>query len=202
MPFVAGYKQSEQHKKKVNMARKKRYGIHTCKYCEQLYEKYSPVQQTCGGEECQRKQVKEKYYSLAKEDPVRHKAKTLFACIRLGRGKNKIAEKLLEDALGKPCKYCGEIITLENASVDHKEPRISSKVYNRKTKKMVYTKEELQEIDNIKNLHIVCRGCNGLKNDFNDKEFRALLGFIKKHPSAGKKLVRRLAQSILLFSKK
>ncbi len=200
MTFVKGYKQSKRHKENLKESRK-RFGFGTCKYCEQIFEKYHPDQTNCNVNVCKKKCDRDRYYSLAEKDPIGYKAQTLFGGIRLGRGKKKISRELLADALDKPCGYCGHTITIENASVDHKEPRIYSKVYNRKTKKMTYTKEELEEIDRLDNLHIICNSCNALKNDFSHDEFIKVLEFIKKNPKSGEKLKKRLAHSIVLYSK-
>lgn len=199
--FTKGYKQTKEQQAKMKQSRAKRYGYTECVICKKPFPKYHKNQKICSSEKCRQKDAVNKYNELALTNPIAYRARTLSGTLRLGKNKQKIVVKMLEDAIGNKCPYCGNIITLESASIDHKTPRINSKVYNRKTKKMTYTKEELLEIDHPDNLHIVCRECNLLKSDFSHDEFLKVLRFIEENPILGRKLKARLNRAIVVFRK-
>lgn len=199
MVFIKGQKKTNEDLQRTIEARRGKYGEGVCDYCGAKIDLYSEKQTTCGNYECKKKLDKEKYRVLTNGDPIIYKARTLSSTIRAGKGKQKIMENFLRENLGKPCKYCERIITLENASIDHKIPRINSKVYNRKTKKMTYTAQELRQIDSLDNLQIICRECNFLKNDFTDNQYIRLAKFIRENEDIGIKLRARLNRSIRLY---
>jgi len=124
-------------------------------------------------------------------EPTERKAFTLSSCLR-GKGKGEKVLKLLKGAVDKPCKYCGTIITLENASLDHKTP---TKWRSRKN-----NPEKTLIDDKISNLQIVCKKCNGLKGDFNDEQFRRLLKFLEENPDLAGTLKKRLSSSFAIFN--
>lgn len=201
MTFVKGYIQTKEHQLEAKKARHLKLGKRTCIVCGKEFNKYTKSQKTCGNKKCKLKSRRLFYEKLREDDPIKSKAFTLFGNIRLGKGKNKIALKMLKSVLGKSCKYCGEIITLDNASVDHKEPRLGSKVYDRKKKKMIYSSKEIRVLDKKENLQIICRDCNRLKSNFNNKQFEIFLNFLNSYPDIGKILRERLNREILFFKK-
>jgi len=81
-------------------------------------------------------------------------------------GKDAI-DGLVRAAIGAPCPYCSNTMTLDNLSLDHKEP------LNR-AKGKLHPLDVRREADRPENLQIVCRSCNGSKGNFNDAEFRTL----------------------------
>lgn len=198
--FRKGYKPTKEQQRKMKESRAKKYGKTECSVCGKSFERYSKTQTICSAE-CRKKQNVIDYNKLSFSDPLAYRARTLSSTLRLGRNKQKIMVEMLKNAIDKKCPYCGKIITIENASVDHKIPRINSKVYNRVTKKMTYSKEELYEIDHLDNLHIVCRDCNLLKSDFSHNEFLVVLKFIEDNPILGQKLKVRLNRAVVVFRK-
>ena len=198
MPFKKGYKLTDEQIEKAKESRKQNSGVGICIVCHKEYRKYRKTQITCGSKECMSEWSKMKYEKIKKEDPILGKAITLSGSIRL-KGKRYIIREMLIKTLNKPCEYCEKIITLDNCSLDHKTPRLGSKVFNRKKGKMIYTYEEIKKLDRKENLQIICGKCNRFKSDFNDKQFRTLLKFIKDNPIIGKILKDRLNRGILVY---
>jgi 5-methylcytosine-specific restriction endonuclease McrA len=192
MTFIKGYKQTREAQMKAKRARYKKYGTAVCVSCGKTFEKYNANSVACSDPKCISNRNKSKYKEMKMTDPIKAKAFALFSTIRLGRGKSDIAVDMLKKALDKPCKYCGQAITLDNASVDHKKPRLGSKVYNRKKKKMVYSSEEIHELDKRDNLHIICRDCNQTKSDLSDEQFIRLLAFLNENTDIKDNLFKRL----------
>lgn len=202
MPFVKGYKQTGKHQEKAKRARRVINGFVKCVCCGEKFGLYVKKQKTCGKKECKQYYDKLKYEELKKTDPITSKASILFSTVRLGRGKREKSLKILNMALGCGCKYCGEIITLENASVDHKTPRLGRKVYNRKKKKMIFTYAEIKELDKEENLHIICRDCNQRKSTFTHGEYVRLLDFLNQNTDIKEKVFYRFNLGRLFFGKK
>jgi len=198
MVFIKGYKPSKKQIERAKIARKEKCGNGFCVVCGKEYEKYSKTQVTCGSKICDRMWRKMKYEKIKEDDPIMGKAITISGTIRL-KNKKSIMREMITNALGKPCKYCGTIITLDNCSLDHKIPRLHSKVFNRGRGKMTYTYEEIRELDKKENLQIICKDCNRLKSDFNDKQFGILLKFMKDNPTIGKMLKNRLNRGVLAY---
>jgi len=72
------------------------------------------------------------------------------------------------------CTYCGQLIEIQSYSADHIIP------LNRKGK-------------NIEaNIQLIDVGCNRMKNDLTDEEFRALMGFLSEYPEMYKNVRARL----------
>ena len=181
---------SKEHIEK--MVRRRRFlGEAQCIFCGDTFLKYHSNQVCCSKRECRRKLQRKRYYELKEKNPYRFLAKKMTGNLRL-KGKTDIIENMLREADGKPCSYCGTTLSLENFSLDHKVPRKFSKVYNYDTKKKVYSDKVLRMLDSPSNLQIICKKCNQLKSDFNDKEFRLLLDFLKNYPEIKEKLFRRL----------
>lgn len=186
----------------IELAKTKRLeknGQADCVICGEKFFLYSKSQKVCKKNECKRKNYIKKYSELKSVNPIMSKAITLAGNIRLGKGKRDIMFKMLIESIGKPCEYCKNIVTIENASVDHKDPRTFSKVYNKNSKKELYTKEEIKNLDRKENLHIVCRECNFLKSDMNDEQFKFFISSLKDRPDIFKKIVERLKKSTLIF---
>lgn len=116
-------------------------------------------------------------------DPFAAKARTLGSSLRLPDKFSAIAS-LLRSAYHKPCPYCGEFITLDNASVDHMEP-----IGNLRGSPLG------RYLDRLENLQIVCRRCNGLKGDLSDLKYRKLLAFLRTDPDIYRRVMHRLADA-------
>src|SRR3990167_1742709 len=61
-------------------------------------------------------------YKALKANPIRKKAITISSPIRFGKGKIAFFEYLVEDSIGKTCRYCDTEIDLNNMSLDHITP--------------------------------------------------------------------------------
>ena len=189
--FYKGYVHSPMEQEKAKIARQTKNGSAICVGCGIRFVKYMKDHVTCGKKECMQKRMVQRYES-SKSDPVSYLSIKLFSTIRLGNGKKNIAYNFVKNALHKKCPYCETVITLENASVDHKIPRTGSKVFDRRKRRMIYTKEEIQVLDNKKNIHIVCRDCNQTKGNMSHDQFVELLEFLNQRPSLKKILFHRL----------
>lgn len=122
-------------------------------------------------------------YEGLKSDPVCGKAATLSGCIRLGPGKRVAVEKMLSEALDKPCTYCGRIVTLTNASIDHKTPRRGMARSGNAASRY---------LDRRENLHIICRKCNLAKGALSHEGFLRLLKFLRGDPELYAAVMPRL----------
>jgi hypothetical protein len=98
-------------------------------------------------------------------NPIRHKAYTIAGGVKLGKGATDLIDSMLRDALGKPCEYCNNEVTLENCSLDHKEPLTRATV----------TPEEMVRLNRRCNLHIICLTCNRTKGALTHEQFWRLL---------------------------
>lgn len=187
---------TKEHKRKAVLGRKKKAKRVKCEFCDQEYLQYSSKQRFCG-QDCADSATMDDWTGGWKDNPLQYKARSLAGSLRLGKGKTDKMIALLTIHVGRPCKYCGQEITFENASVDHKEPRINSRVNG--NKKNRYSKEELYHVDRIENLQIICRGCNMLKGEFSDQQYSKLLKFLDQDPQLRKAVLKRFTRSFLFF---
>ncbi len=201
MVFIKNYKQTKEHKEKLKKSRLSKNGVGICIGCGETFGKYHKTERTCGKKECKLKADSIKYFEVKSANPIMGKAVSLSGTVRLGKGKKEAMFNLLNSNLNTPCKYCNEIITLENASLDHKTPRENNKVFNKKAGSMTYTSEEIKKLDSIENLQIICRICNLMKSNFNNEEYIILLDFLKDKPIMKAKLFKRLKIGITGFRK-
>lgn len=129
---------------------------------------------------------------------VKKKALSLGAKLLMGKGKTQALYEMLDRALGMPCFYrCGEVITLDNASIDHRVP-----IGSRKTRGGgEATKEERAKADRAANLRIICRRCNGIKGNLTEFQFIKFMKFCESDPQMGDNLRKRLGASKMIFHK-
>jgi 5-methylcytosine-specific restriction endonuclease McrA len=73
--------------------------------------------------------------------------------------------KLILDAYGKPCRFCGRILTIQNLVFDHVYPISKG------------------GSSNVDNLAVICRSCNGRKGSLIQEEFEELLRWLATMPS-------------------
>lgn len=104
-------------------------------------------------------------------DPLTRKAWSLSANVLGGKGKRERMIELLRQAVGASCVYCGVEVTIETASLDHKEPINSSGARRHKA----LSREVRLHADRWDNLQIICVKCNTRKGNFTDGEFRQLM---------------------------
>ncbi len=135
-----------------------------------------------------------KHYLLF--EGIEKRAFTLGGSLRLGAGKKQALIEMLTEAVGTPCRYCNETISLETASIDHKEPFSVAGL----DRKKIANLGERNHIDRRENLEIVCKNCNTLKGDMSDIEYSTLLDFLTANPTIETKLMKRLAQSRAMWS--
>ena len=198
--FIKGVQKTKEDLEKSISARIKNSGKGICMSCGEEFPKYNTNTLTCGKEECKLKRQKIRYDKLKEDNPMKSMAFRMFSSIRLGKGKLVIAEKVLREAIGKPCPYCKLEITKTNASVDHKIPRTGSKVFNRQARTMLYSYKQIAELDKEENLHIVCKDCNQLKGDMTDNQFSRFIIWIKGNPDIEIIMRKRLGFNKILFS--
>lgn len=182
---------TEEHKEKTVKSRRANLGKGSCTYCQKEFDKYNKNQTTCRDKKCIAKNTRDNYEREKYTNPFRAKAKRITGSIKL-KGKRNIIEQMLQNSVGKPCDYCKEIITLENASLDHKIPRKFSKVYDRKLKQRIYDLDVIRKLDNPSNLHIVCNKCNQIKSDMNDEQFKTFMTMLKDRPDIKELVFKRL----------
>jgi 5-methylcytosine-specific restriction endonuclease McrA len=201
MPFRKGVPHTPEEKEKATKHRRAINGTWICMVCKEPYLAYVANQNICQKPSC-RTTYRSNYYRQRRiSDPIGALAYRLSGSLRMGKGKAQAMRKLLTEAMGKLCEYC-EIttITIENASVDHKTPRSFQKVWDFRTRKMVYTKDEIIELDRPSNLHIVCRDCNQLKSDLTHEQFIVFMAFLKVNPEIEVNLRKRLKAAKMIFS--
>ena len=83
----------------------------------------------------------------------------------------KDTDKLLKEALGTECKYCGKEVTAENFSLDHNIP------------------ESAGGENKLSNFDVICNKCNKQKGEMTGKEYKELLDCIDNFREEGKKYV-------------
>lgn len=131
-------------------------------------------------------------------DPLLKRASVAGANLLMGKGKKAWLIEFFKKAIDKPCRYCRQIITLENLSVDHIEAYGESK--SRRNKKE--NKHIRLYMDRKENLQVICRACNSAKGDFSHIEYQALLDLDLKFPGIRDKLHKRLRMGALAWSKR
>jgi 5-methylcytosine-specific restriction endonuclease McrA len=198
MVFIKGIKHSIEEKVKAKQARYKKFGKGFCITCGKEILKYNKETKTCGSKECKASDNQKIYRELKIKNPIRSLAQRISGNIRLEHKTDKIELKI-KNALDKPCGYCGVIITLENASLDHKIPRKFSKLYDRRTGHREYSDAILRELDSEENLHIVCRTCNQLKSDMDDGQFKRFVKWLKENPDIEPLIRKRLGYAKIFW---
>jgi len=128
------------------------------------------------------------------DDPIVKKARTLGGCITFGKGKTEFLTKLITNSLNKECKYCNNILTINNISLDHIIP--FNTISNRKDKQIS------RELNVRDNLQIICKKCNQRKGNLPENEFIILLDFLKQHPILNDFVLNKLSQSNLFWRSK
>lgn len=86
---------------------------------------------------------------------------------------------LVYEAYGKPCKYCGRPITIQNLVFDHIVPISKNGSSNKE------------------NLQVICKTSNGMKGSLTEHHFNMLLEWLKTIPEELEKDIRiRLSKGI------
>jgi 5-methylcytosine-specific restriction endonuclease McrA len=138
-------------------------------------------------------------------DPIRYKAWTFTDHIEWGVGGTDRMNVFLLEFIGKPCIYCGVILDVLNCSLDHKIPLIRNRLKHRAknsfNKLSQYTPEEVKKLNQIDNLHIICKRCNGIKSDIPHVGFIKLMRFLDTEPELKILVVNRLRRSNLMWGR-
>jgi len=133
----------------------------------------------------------------------KEKARKVAPNLHLGKGATAFLEKMINEAVGKPCPYCGEELTLKNMSVDHIEPLLRSRVPTKKTidkkKKNLYTDEELTKLYDRNNLEIICKSCNQIKGDIHKDDLIWLLDVLSERQDIKDKVLSRMKGSSFVY---
>lgn len=130
------------------------------------------------------------------QEDIEEQAEILGSKLRIGKGKKALLSDMLRRAIGKPCPYCGDTIMLSTASIDHKIPYANNQLREKGTR------AEKAMVDDPANLHIVCRSCNALKEDFTHTEYQFLLKFGEVFPDIWAKLKKRLGRSRFIWRRR
>lgn len=177
----------------VKAANKEREFKRPCNRCGKIYTTCRETSKWCS----QRCASQGNYNDVG---GLKRKAKTLGANLLMGRGKQEKLMRLISESFVDPCKYCGEWLTLDTVSVDHKIAY--GKDLDRYEKRSEENREVRRHMDRLENLQIICRSCNSNKGDFDDDEYEALLGLDEQFPGIRGKLLRRLAHSRVMWRQK
>lgn len=131
---------------------------------------------------------------LKVENPSRYKAYNMAGGLRMGRGGVERLHRLLELNLNTQCKYCGILLSVKNASLDHRKPLIKSTVKN-------MSPQELLVINSDDNLQIICLSCNRTKGNLSHDQFLKLLTFLETDENMKKIVLARLKASNFIYGK-
>jgi 5-methylcytosine-specific restriction endonuclease McrA len=93
-------------------------------------------------------------------------------------------EQFVHSYYGEPCHYCGEILTVENISLEHKTPL------------------KRGGTNHPGNLECITKICNRRKGEFTEKEYNELLSWTAQFPEMRAILLRRLSQAGFMFFRK
>ncbi len=129
----------------------------------------------------------------------RNKAKKLIANLHLGAGATDYVEKLILEAIDKPCKYCGVKITMDNMRIDHIVPLLRSKLPGKKNKKNTYTDEELETLYSKQNIHIICKECNSIKGSLSEDDYVWLIKVLSERENVKKDVFKRMKAGSCVF---
>src|SRR4030042_6369039 len=153
-----------------------------CLVCKKPMKLYLPHQKYCSAE-CS---YKDTYKDL---DPIRKKAVTLSSCVPLGKGKIKFFNELVRNSIGKHCIYCGDMLILENLSLDHIQPFGSVKSR--------YDKLIKKQLDKPENLQIICKKCNQLKGTLSHDKFLKFLTFLNTDIEIKEYIINKMSRANL-----
>lgn len=160
---------------------------YTCKGCgKKKKDGYVSHQSYCN-KKCQ--------YAARAKDPIRKKAFTMSSFITFGgQGKLDYFDQLLRSKLNTPCRYCGDMLTLENVSLDHIAPFTTTAARKNPAIK--------RQLDKIQNLQIICRKCNQMKGNLDHRNFIKLLTFLDNNPAISVYVRKKLSQSNIMWTHK
>lgn len=133
-----------------------------------------------------------RYHERNKEEPVRMKAQRLSAKLGWGIGATDKLEKMIEEVLGKPCYWCKSILTIETASIDHKNP-----IHHNSRHK--YYPQELKELNDPSNIRVICKPCNQMKSSIPEDKFQKLWDFLNTDYKLKEMVVNKLKTSNLMW---
>lgn len=169
-----------------------------CTECGKQNVEFRPRSLVC--KKCEYKKAAERRKQRYAADPILHKANTVNTRLHWGKGSQDKMIKLIKKYLGTNCKYCGEKLTLENMSLDHKTPlphclSKSSKKTRHSKKYKEYTEEKIKELNSENNLQFICLKCNRRKGNLDDTEYTALIKFLKKYPNMEQIVLAKMGMS-------
>ena len=160
---------------------------YTCQGCGKKKTDGYVAHQTYCDKKCQ--------YAARAKDPIRKKAFTMSSFITFGgKGKLEYFDQLLRSKLNTPCRYCGTLLTLDNVSLDHIEPFVTTAARKNPAIK--------RQLDRSDNLQMICRGCNQMKGILSHDNFIKLKDFLDKNPTIAAYVNKKLAQSNIMWTHK
>lgn len=90
-----------------------------------------------------------------------------------GRGSTAKAREFVDTWLGKPCPYCGVLLTVDNLQLEHAIP-----LQRKKIEKGYFTEKEVALLNSFHNKIGSCAGCNAAKGDLDAYEYKTLLAYL------------------------
>ncbi len=172
-------KESFKHRKKIKK---------NCRNCGDEFQVFEPQAKTALW--CSTKCGYETRYTN-QPDPIKKKAMVIGANLRMGKGKQDFIMTAVRAALGAPCRYCEQTITLENINCDHIEAYKSNAIRRNKAE----NREIRQHMDRRENLQMICKACNQLKGELDHSQFVALKEFLATDEWLEIVITRRLRMS-------
>ncbi len=162
-------------------------GTSYCKFCRHKY--YYERSQRPEIKKRENAQAVEARKRMKIENPIHHKAMIMGGGLHLGVGVTAKMEEMLLEALGKPCMFCGVVLDLKNASLDHNIP-----IY----KNAIHLDNKLNEREN---LQIICLNCNRTKSNLTGNQFLSLLTFLNKDLSMKKIVLTKMRASNFIWKR-
>ena len=107
------------------------------------------------------------------------KVKNYVRTLKWGKSSTQKIRVMLQEALGKPCFYCGGEITLDNIQLDHKKPML--RTFDLVDGIQNPPEKEFIKFNRPQNLRFICQNCNLTKGTIPEKEFKVLIDFLKKN---------------------
>lgn len=129
--------------------------------------------------------------------PLEKKAITIGANLVMGGDKKAYLMSEMDAHIGTPCTYCGENLTLDNLTFDHKVAYKRTELRKEKAK----NRDIRMYMDRPQNLQVICKSCNQLKGELDDDQYRRLVDFLETDPWIKIVINRRLKRSMGTFKR-
>jgi hypothetical protein len=112
--------------------------------------------------------------------------------ISIGKGKREFFIELVKNNLGKPCKYCKELLDLDRMSLDHITP------FGKSIMRSDYLVKK--KLDSKENIQIICKRCNQLKGNLPEDKFIKFMKFLETDEVLKEYVIKKIGQSTMMWS--